>query len=104
LPDLLDAAHYIDMREGAAAILAPRHRRDVPAVETDQQEVPGNPIAAARPQCDLCPAMIDRESDRHPVAVASGRAQSPLDLAAVGTDRLPSALDDHLWRVDRCEA
>ncbi len=75
----------------------------MPAVETDQQEVRGNPIVA-RPQRNLCPAMIDRESDRHPVAVAPGRAQSLLDLAAVGTDRLPSAVDHHLWRVDRWEA
>ena len=45
--------------------------------------------------------MIDDESERHPVAAAPGRAQSLLDLAAVGTDRLPFPVDDHLRRVDR---
>ena len=35
LPNLLDAAHHIDMREGAAAILASRHLCYVPTVETD---------------------------------------------------------------------
>jgi hypothetical protein len=91
------------MREGAAAILASRHRRDVPAVKTDEQEVPGNPVAAL-PQGDPHPAMIDRNRDRHPVTDAPGRAQSLLDLVAVGTDRLPSAVDDHLRRVDCREA
>src|SRR5260370_22854862 len=57
LPDLLDAAHHIDMREGAAAILASRYRRNMPAIETDQQEVRGKPNVAP-PQPNLVPSTI----------------------------------------------
>src|SRR5207237_542515 len=87
-------------RWGGPAILAPRDRRDMPAVEADQQEGRRDPVAA-RPHGDLRPPGIDGEGNRHFVAIAPRRAQRALDLATVGTDRLPSAVDDDLRRVDR---
>src|SRR5947209_4431521 len=87
------------MREGPSAILAVRHRRDMPAVEADQQNGARDPLAAwAEP--DLPPPMLESESDLHFSMAAPGGAQRALDFGAVRANGLPLAIDDDLRGID----
>ena len=97
--DLFHTAHDIDMREGPPGILAALYRRDVPAIEADQQDR-GRRSVTTRTQLDLRLTLSESERDRHFLAVTSREVERMLDIGTIRADCLPRAVDDDLRRVD----